>query len=121
MIRLWPTGAFGTFQGELPIENAAACSVEATVNDLHATAAVAVGVAPSRVSEVVLEKFARAARATGGVVTDEDNLEPIHALNAGTSQLIESRFHPMRSPWWIAPFAGLLSIEWWLRRRAGLR
>lgn len=28
---------------------------------------------------------------------------------------------PMRSGWWIAPFVGCLSIEWWLRRRRGLR
>lgn len=29
--------------------------------------------------------------------------------------------HIMRSPWWIAPFAGLLGTEWWLRRRRGAR
>ncbi len=29
--------------------------------------------------------------------------------------------HPMRSTWWIVPFAGCLSAEWWLRRRRGLR
>lgn len=28
---------------------------------------------------------------------------------------------PMRSPWWIAPFAGLLAGEWWSRRRRGAR
>ena len=29
--------------------------------------------------------------------------------------------HPMRSAWWILPFASCLSAEWWLRRRRGLR
>jgi hypothetical protein len=29
--------------------------------------------------------------------------------------------HPMRSVWWIVPFAGCLSAEWWMRRRRGLR
>lgn len=29
--------------------------------------------------------------------------------------------HPMRSAWWILPFAACLSAEWWLRRRRGLR
>jgi hypothetical protein len=29
--------------------------------------------------------------------------------------------HPMRSTWWILPFAVCLSGEWWLRRRRGLR
>lgn len=30
-------------------------------------------------------------------------------------------WHPMRSPWWIVPFALLLSYEWWIRRRRGQR
>ena len=29
--------------------------------------------------------------------------------------------HPMRSAWWIAPFTLLVSIEWWTRRRRGLK
>ena len=29
--------------------------------------------------------------------------------------------HPMRSPWWLVPFVACLSIEWWQRRRGGLR
>jgi hypothetical protein len=29
--------------------------------------------------------------------------------------------HPMRSAWWMLPFAVCLSAEWWLRRRKGLR
>lgn len=29
-------------------------------------------------------------------------------------------WYPMRSAWWIVPFAILLSAEWWLRRRNGL-
>ena len=28
-------------------------------------------------------------------------------------------WHPMRSPWWIVPFALLLGLEWWWRRRNG--
>jgi hypothetical protein len=30
------------------------------------------------------------------------------------------RWHPMRSMWWLLPFALALSSEWWLRRRRGL-
>jgi len=29
--------------------------------------------------------------------------------------------HPMRSAWWMLPFAACLSAEWWMRRRRGLR
>ena len=28
--------------------------------------------------------------------------------------------HPMRSAWWVVPFAACLSLEWWMRRRRGL-
>jgi hypothetical protein len=35
--------------------------------------------------------------------------------------IVRDARHPMRSAWWIAPFAFCLSAEWWLRRRAGLR
>jgi hypothetical protein len=30
-----------------------------------------------------------------------------------------ARWFPMRSPWWIAPFALALGAEWWMRRRHG--
>jgi hypothetical protein len=30
------------------------------------------------------------------------------------------RAHPMRSPWWMVPFALALGAEWWSRRRRGL-
>lgn len=29
--------------------------------------------------------------------------------------------NPMRSPWWMIPFAGFLAAEWWSRRRRGAR
>jgi hypothetical protein len=31
------------------------------------------------------------------------------------------RVHPMRSSWWMLPFSLLLGVEWWQRRRSGLR
>ena len=31
------------------------------------------------------------------------------------------QWFPMRSPWWIVPFALALGAEWWMRRRRGLR
>ena len=30
-------------------------------------------------------------------------------------------WHPMRSPWWLVPFAFGLGAEWWWRRRHGRR
>jgi hypothetical protein len=40
------------------------------------------------------------------------------AISAPRETLVR---HPMRSVWWILPFASCLSAEWWLRRRRGLR
>ena len=35
---------------------------------------------------------------------------------------VEARpIYPMRSAWWIIPFAGLLGFEWWDRRKNGRR
>jgi hypothetical protein len=63
-----------------------------------------------------------AARTGGAVVTDEHVAPVVQAwLDArGPERRPETR-HPMRSWWWLFPFAGCLAGEWWLRRRAGLR
>lgn len=107
-IRLWPTGALGTFRGELPIPAARSCSVEATVNHAQTTAAVAVMAAPAPIAHAVLEKLERAA-------------VRLRAFGAPAGQAAPTEIYPMRAAWWILPFAGLLSIEWWSRRRAGMR
>ena len=120
-IRLWPAGTPGVFSGTLPIANAASCSIEVTINGTVATAAVAIAAALARPAIATLAKLERAALASGGVVTDEDNLDPIRALNNVLPRSSEATpVHPMRSPWWLLPFVGCLSAEWWLRRRNGL-
>jgi hypothetical protein len=108
-IRVWPTGISGAFRGELPVPDVRSCSVEATVNDAQTTAAIAVAAAPAPIAHVVLEKLAR-----------ETRLRSVEAP-ARQTETVDATIHPLRSPWWILPFAGLLSIEWWLRRRAALR
>lgn len=35
--------------------------------------------------------------------------------------LEERTIHPMRSAWWMLPFGLLLGLEWWSRRRSGLK
>jgi len=40
---------------------------------------------------------------------------------AVSSAPVDAPTRPMRSPWWIVPFAGLLAVEWWSRRRRGAR
>jgi hypothetical protein len=108
-IRLWPSGAAGTFSGEFAVNDSQTCTVEARVNDAQATAAVAVAASPAPIAHAVLENLERAVR-----------LRAVGAP-ARPAETIRTTIHPMRSALWIIPFAGLLSIEWWLRRRARLR
>ena len=120
-IRLWPAGSLGVFHGEIPIANVPSCSLEVTINDVIASAAVAVAERPKRGASATLAALAAAARASGGVVTDKDNLDAVRALNSSSPRSEAEPMHPMRSVWWLAPFVGCLSAEWWLRRRKGMR
>lgn len=125
-IRLWPTGTPGMMRGELSIGDHGACTVEAAVNDARVTRGLAVSTATSRPADDTLAKLERQARASGGVVI---RLRPsgalaeqvrLRAFGASARQAAEG-VQPMRSEWWLLPFAGCLSVEWWLRRRVGLR
>src|SRR5688572_12532362 len=67
----------------------------------------------------VLESFVSS---RGGSVMAEDALDdlPVHLSSAIQVVSRVETWHPMRSPWWIVPFALLLGAEWWARRRRGL-
>lgn len=104
-IRLWPAGAIGEFTGDISAGAAGACAVEATVDDRHVTGFVAIADKPHRGAEQTLRRL--------HAVLSDDLPGP------STASRVATTVHPMQSPWWILPFAGCLSIEWWLRRRAG--
>jgi hypothetical protein len=57
----------------------------------------------------------------GGTVVDERDLRELPDRLASAIQVVSrvETWHPMRSPWWIVPFALLLGAEWWWRRRQG--
>jgi hypothetical protein len=71
----------------------------------------------------VSDKLERFAIRTGGVVTNSGSETTVtSALALALAQpAVPVPFHPMRSPWWMSPFVACLGVEWWLRRRAGLR
>jgi hypothetical protein len=122
-IRLWPAGAHAEFTGELPLSSAGSCSIEAVVNDRQAIGAIAVADRPALGVEQTLAKLERRVQASGGVVAHAgDEATLARALTtAPMSPSVTTTAHPMRSAWWLLPFAGCLSVEWWLRRRSGLR
>lgn len=58
----------------------------------------------------------------GGRVIADDSIESLRsALSAVLRPLPRmTEWYPMRSLWWIVPFAVALAAEWWIRRRRGL-
>jgi hypothetical protein len=122
-LRVWPTGALGEFAGEIPASEPGQCEVEATVGHRSAVTFFAVADRPARGVDATLAKLENATRQLGGVVVEAGaETEIARAMDDSSAESSQIVFaHPMRAPWWILPFAGCLSLEWWLRRRAGLR
>lgn len=90
------------------------------------------GADTARASFVVAEHVARDADDTpalmtawsasrGGRVLPRDQLDSLPSILRALVRPVAraTEWHPMRSPWWIVPFALALGAEWWLRRRHG--
>ncbi len=124
VIRVWPGGAHGEFMGELPLSNSGSCTIEAAIADRQVAGSIAVAATPAYGVEPTLAKLERRVMASGGVIGRAGEEAAIaRALTDGADvfALSPSRCIPCASAWWLLPFAGCLSVEWWLRRRAGLR
>jgi hypothetical protein len=81
---------------------------------------VAERTAPAR--RASFDALDRAARESGGLSAPAGGEEPlIQSLLEPSAPAVPVERHPMRSPWWILPFAACLGVEWWDRRRRGLR
>jgi hypothetical protein len=74
----------------------------------------------ARVSDPAM--LAAWATAHGGVAIASDHLDALGAAIERSVQPVTqiARVFPMRSAWWLPPFALALAGEWWLRRRRGL-
>jgi hypothetical protein len=121
-IRLWPTAEPGVYEGAWRPSAIGDYDIAVTAGARRADAAATVAAAVSRGSTADPESLALLARSSGGRVFQSDRPE---ALVEGMKGAFPSRQasrigHPMRSPWWVVPFASLLCVEWALRRRRGL-
>ncbi|MEZ5284578.1 MAG: hypothetical protein R2712_07185 [Vicinamibacterales bacterium] len=125
VIRLWPDHAADAFvgRGRVP-QHDGTCVVAGAVSGIgEGTAEVAVRAGTNVVTGGADADLEALVTRTGGVVATDADLAPVvSGLMALASDLRtpEPRY-PMRSAWWLLPFAGSLAGEWWLRRRAGLR
>ncbi|MEY4093411.1 MAG: hypothetical protein RLZZ53_610 [Acidobacteriota bacterium] len=121
-VRVWPDGSAGSFVGEVAVSDAA-CEIRASDGDHVATAQVAVTARPLLGVDATLARLERAVKTRGGATADVGAVvslaQQLTSNHTPTSQVVSVR--PMHSPWWLLPFAGCLTVEWWLRRRGGLR
>jgi hypothetical protein len=122
MIRLWPGSEPGLFEAE----------VRPGASGLHLIRVMSSGggEASTMIAEAEEAVFPRAAgldladvpALSGGVAVRADDLDPLLAHLKGLPKPARPAVvHPMRSPWWMVPFAGALCAEWAIRRRKGHR
>lgn len=122
-LRFWPTGAPGQLAATLTAGEAPGhYRLTVTSDDGQASAGWLVAGDARTASPAGRSLIEDWARSRGGrTFTDRELSElaaAIDGIDAGPER--ESRWHPMRHPWWIAALALLLGVEWWTRRRAGL-
>jgi hypothetical protein len=122
-IRLWPSGTAGALSGTLRAPAAPGRYRVTVMSDginAHTTLIVSGdAAAPAAAEDDVMRGWATS---RGGDVFASRQLANLLAAVRATvrpERRVEV-WHPMRSLWWILPFALLLGAEWWMRRRRGL-
>jgi hypothetical protein len=123
-VRLWPAAEPGVYRAEFVSKPAPGRStIEVRSEGKIATSSVVVR-ADARpftsASTVPLSLLAQSHRGIDVTPQQIPDLERFLRDTVSSPRLPLVR-HPMRSVWWIVPFALCVSGEWWLRRRRGLR
>ncbi|MBC8085920.1 MAG: hypothetical protein H7Z40_01545 [Phycisphaerae bacterium] len=122
MVRVWPTAVPGEFAGTF---NAPAESgiyrLSASADGAAATVPFVVSAEAERGNAFEPDILAGWVAGHGGTVIPASRLNELPALIQGAVTPVNRRavWHPMRSAWWLVPFALLLAMEWWMRRRRG--
>ena len=120
VIRLWPGPRVGSFTADIPSPSEGGYTVRVTAGAASTEVPLLVArdvVHPAQPVSRALEYMANASG--GALLGDADAARDALAAIARGEQ--STTIHPMRSGWWIVPFAGLLAAEWGIRRRAGLK
>lgn len=119
-VRLWPAAEAGVYSGTLSTTAAGSCLIRVAVDDGPVSeGGVVMTMGPTDGVPSVLAKLERGVVSRGGVAGDAPAV--IAMLSGNAAVAVPTPVHPMRSPWWLSPFVLCLGVEWWLRRRAGLR
>jgi hypothetical protein len=123
VVRFWPAGPVGAWHGPLraparPGEYR--LSVVSNGNRVEVPIVIAGSVArPARHEPDLVRAWATSRAGTALPAARINELPELLQRALEPAQRTQI-WHPMRSGWWILPFALLLGAEWWLRRRKGL-
>jgi hypothetical protein len=121
VIRLWPTTESGVFEGRFTSSRSGTDSIQVSAGSAEGSALVVRGASEGDLRGDD-EEAELLATTTGGGVGTAENLAPIvNHLRSLARKQVAAQLHPMRSGWWIVPFALALCAEWTLRRRRGER
>jgi hypothetical protein len=121
-MRLWPSGAPGEFRGEVRVPREGVYRVVVTSDGARGEApliARADAASSTPDDRDLIDAWVAARRGRSIASSQLDELPPA-LIDAIRPVARAETWFPMRSPWWIVPFALLLSTEWWARRRRGL-
>jgi hypothetical protein len=120
VIRLWPGPRAGSFVADIPAPPEGGYIVRVTAGGASAEVPLLVAGDVVQPAHAAPRTLAYLAKETGGAVLNDVAAvrQALAAVEAGEQH---TEIRPMRSPWWIMPFVGLLGVEWGIRRRAGLK
>ena len=122
-IRLWPGNAPGTFTGTIVAPRTPGIYKVIASSGVERSEAVLVVDPAARIAAREERHLMSAYTASRkGRLIPEPELRDLPGALSSALQSVSrvETWHPMRSPWWIVPFAVLLGAEWWWRRRHGL-
>jgi hypothetical protein len=121
-VRLWPQPESGTFAGTITAPREGEYTVHVVRGDDSADASFAV-VGRGEIAPDDPVSLRLLAAAHGGSVYQAADVERLigDVRAALPSARAPRPVRPMRSGWWMLPFAGSLCAEWWNRRTRGLR
>ena len=122
VVRLWPSLELGEFEGRFQAPAVGRYDVHVTLEGSGNSDAVLVATEGARRAVTSSDALRTVALRTGGVSVDDSDLSPLVAHLKGLAQSsVPAAMHPARSSWWMIGFVSLVSVEWLVRRRRGLR
>ena len=122
VVRLWPSLEAGEFEGRFQALRAGQFDVHVALDGGRSSDTVLRVTDDAQLHRDSDDVLRTLALRTGGVSVDESDLTPLIAhLRSFGQSTVDASVHPARSTWWLTGFVALLSVEWLVRRRRGLR